>query len=288
MTEKIAVMFCGQGSRDSAAVEEFNVLALNVKKYLPEYDVESGFLEFATPAISDGLDKLLRRGAEKIVCVPGMLFAAGNGKDDLPSEIKTYAHAHDGLDVLLGRALAIDTKLLAAACDRIEQAEKKAGDHILREDTLLMVVGHGSNDPDANANASKVARMLWEGMGFGWAEVSYSDGAHPLVDEGMKKAIKLGYKRIIVFPYVLFTGALLRRLYVWADECAAANPDVEIVKASYLNDHEQLLDCFVDRVREALRGSGNMNCQHCEYREQTIGDGHDHGHHHHGDKPEGE
>ena len=36
-----------------------------------------------------------------------------------------------------------------------------------------MVVGRGTNDPDANANVSKVARMLWEGMGFGWMEVSY-------------------------------------------------------------------------------------------------------------------
>ena len=32
-----------------------------------------------------------------------------------------------------------------------------------------MVVGRGTSDPDANSNISKVARMLWEGMGFGWA-----------------------------------------------------------------------------------------------------------------------
>jgi sirohydrochlorin cobaltochelatase len=111
---------------------------------------------------------------------------------------------------------------------------------------------------------------LWEGMGFGWAEVSYSGVAYPLVDEGMKHAMKLGYKRIIVFPYFLFTGIMVRRIYAWADEAAAAYPDVEVLNASYLNDHTQLLDCFVDRIEEALVGSNAMNCLLCKYREQII------------------
>jgi sirohydrochlorin cobaltochelatase len=168
-----------------------------------------------------------------------------------------------------------------------------------------MVVGRGTNDPDANSNVSKVARMLWEGMGFGWAEVSYSGVAYPLVDAGLKNAVKLGYRRIIVFPYFLFTGILVRRIYDWADEAAAAHPEVEILKASYLNDHELLIDTFVERVEEALEGDNAMNCQLCKYREQIIGyegdvgaaqvghhhhvrgigtdgeDAHDHGHHHH-------
>ncbi len=290
MTEKIAVMICGHGSRDDAAVEEFNTLAVHMRKRLPQYDVESGFLEFATPVIRSGLDKLVDRGAEKIVCLPGMLFAAGHVKNDLPSEINGFARQHDGLDVVFGRELAIDAKLLAAARDRIEEAEAQAntdaGATIARDDTLLMVVGRGTNDSDANSNVCKVARMLWEGMGFGWAEVSYSGVAYPLVDAGMKNAVKLGYKRIIVFPYFLFTGILVRRIYAWADEAAAANPDVQVVNASYLNDHEQLLDCFVDRVDEALNGTNNMNCQLCKYREQIIGYEGDQGaaqvgHHHH-------
>jgi len=286
MTDKIAVMICGHGSRDDAAVEEFNSLAGHMRERLPGYDVESGFLEFATPILRTGLEKLKERGAEKIVCLPGMLFAAGHVKNDLPSEINTFAAENEAIEVTFGRELAIDAKLLAAARDRIEEAEKQAGGDISREDTLLMVVGRGTNDSDANSNVCKVARMLWEGMGFGWAEVSYSGVAYPLVDAGLARAGKLGFKRIIVFPYFLFTGILVRRIYTWADEFAAANPDVEVINASYLNDHEQLLDCFVDRVDEALNGSNNMNCLLCKYREQIIGYEHDQGapqvgHHHH-------
>jgi sirohydrochlorin cobaltochelatase len=286
MTEKTAVMICGHGSRDDAAIEEFNQLAGHLSRRLPDFDVESGFLEFATPVIRTGLDKLKERGAERIVCVPGMLFAAGHVKNDLPSEVNTFAADNPNIEVVFGRELAIDKRLLEAARQRIEEAENDAPTDVPRDQTLLMVVGRGTNDPDANSNVSKVARMLWEGMGFGWTEVSYSGVASPLVDEGLAHAVKLGYRRIIVFPYFLFTGILVRRIYDWADEAAKANPDIEFLKASYLNDHELLIDTFVERVEEALSGDNNMNCQLCKYREQIIGYEGDQGapqvgHHHH-------
>lgn len=266
-----AVMICGHGSRDQAAVDEFNSLATHFRKRLPEADVESGFLEFAKPVIRDGLEKLKARGARRIVCVPSMLFAAGHVKNDLPSEVNNFGAENPDIEMIYGRELAIDPKLLRAAGERIAAAEKAAGDRVSRDDTLLMVVGRGTNDSDANSNVSKVARMLWEGMGFGWAEVSYSGVAYPLVDEGLERATRLGYKRIIVFPYFLFTGILVRRIYAWTDEVQANHPDIEIVKAGYLNDHEGVIDAFIDRVHEALEGENAMNCQLCKYREQIIG-----------------
>jgi len=265
-----AIMICGHGSHDDGAVEEFNKLANHMRERLPQYNVESGFLEFATPVIRTGLKKLIERGAKKIICVPGMLSAAGHVENDLPSEINNFAALHPDIEFIFGRDLAIDPQLLKAARDRIEECEATAATKVDRKETLLMVVGRGTNDSDANSNVHKFARMLWEGMGFGWAEVSYSGVAYPLVDEGMKHAMKLGYKRVIVFPYFLFTGILVRRIYAWADEAAAANPDVEVLNASHLNDHTQLLDCFVDRIEEALDGSNAMNCLLCKYREQVI------------------
>jgi sirohydrochlorin cobaltochelatase len=286
MTVKTAVMICGHGSRDDDAVFEFNKLSTHLKERLPGFDVESGFLEFALPVIRTGLEKLKARGAERIICLPGMLFAAGHVKNDLPSEVNEFGAENPNIEMLYGRDLAIDARLLNAARDRIEAAERTSTRAIARQDALLMAVGRGTNDPDANSNVAKVARMLWEGMGFGWAEISYSGVARPLVDAGLAQAVKLGFKRIIVFPYFLFTGVLVRRIYDWADQAASLNPDIEILKASYLNDHRLVVDVFVDRVNEALNGDANMNCGLCKYREQIIGYEKDRGapqvgHHHH-------
>jgi len=300
---KTGVMICGHGSRDKNAVSQFNQLAVRLKERLPQYPVESGFLEFATPVLRTGLDKLKDQGCERILCLPGMLFAAGHVKNDLPSEVNEFAHQNPDLDVRFARELAIDQRLLKASVQRIEEALESAGGDVAREDTLLMVVGRGTNDPDANSNVSKVARMLWEGMSVGWAEVCYSGVAFPRVDSGLEQAAKLGYKRIVVFPYFLFTGILVQRIYDQTDEVAAKHPDIEFVKAGYLNDHDLVIDTFLSRLEETLEGGNEMNCLLCKYREQIVGfedevgapqvghhhhvrgigvDGdHDHGHHHH-------
>jgi sirohydrochlorin cobaltochelatase len=301
---KQGVMICGHGSRDVGAVEEFNGLVTAIRGRLPEWPVESGFLEFAKPVIREGLDRLRDAGVARVFAVPGMLFAAGHVKNDVPSVLNQYAHEH-GLEIGFGRDLGIDPKLLAAAASRIEAALEDRGD-IPRENTLLAVIGRGTSDPDANGNVAKVARMLAEGMGFPWHEVGYSGVCHPRVDAALERATRLGFRRIVVFPYFLFTGVLVRRIYQQTDEVAARHPGIEFLKAGYLNDHPLVVEAFVDRIRGIEAGDVNMNCLLCKYREQVLGfesaagapqvghhhhvegigtDADHHHHHHHHDGP---
>ena len=119
MSEKIGVMLCGHGSRDVDAIREFQALAHHLAHRLPQYEVDSGFLEFATPIIRTGLDALKAKGVSRILAVPGMLFAAGHVKNDIPSELNAFAAEFPELDVQYGRDLAIEPKVLRAAADRI-------------------------------------------------------------------------------------------------------------------------------------------------------------------------
>lgn len=281
-----AIMVCGHGSRDPAAIVEFEGLAAGIRARVADVDIETGYLEFARPTIRDGLEALKTRGAKRILAVPGMLFAASHVKNDLPWEINSFAVANRDLQVRFGRELAIEPKLLRAAADRIEEAERAAAGGTERGGTLLLVVGRGTNDPDANSNIAKLARMLGEGMGFGWAEAAFSGVAAPLVEPALRRTLRLGFRRIIVFPYFLFTGVLVKRIYAAADRVAADHPEIEIVKAPYLNDHPLVLDCFADRIGEIVDGEPAMNCQLCKYRAQVIGYETERGtaqaaHHHH-------
>ncbi|HYD69957.1 sirohydrochlorin chelatase [Azospirillum sp.] len=271
MGEKLGVMICGHGSRDADAVAEFAFVAGKLAGRLPFEHVEHGYLEFARPVLREGLDKLRAKGVTRILAVPAMLFAAGHAKNDIPSVLNAYAAEHPGLRIDYGRELAVDLKMLRAAGDRVAEALTVAGDGVSRHDTLLVVVGRGSSDPDANSNVAKVTRMLWEGMGFGWAETAYSGVTFPLVEPALEHAARLGYKRIVVFPYFLFTGILVRRIYDATDAVAARHPGIEFVKAPYLNDHPMVLETMSERVREIVDGTGNMNCQMCKYREHFLG-----------------
>lgn len=269
--DKVGIMICGHGSRDVGAVSEFEQIAQAMKARFPHLPVEYGFLEFATPIIRTGLDKLQEQGVTRVLAVPGMLFAAGHAKNDIPSVLNTYQAQNPGLSIKYGRELAVDLKMLKAAAGRIEEALAPLDPAISRHETLLCVIGRGASDPDANSNVAKVARMLWEGMGFGWMEVGYSGVTFPLVEPALEHCARMGYKRIVVFPYFLFTGILIKRIYDYTDQVAARHPELEFVKAGYLNDHPMVMETFAERLMEIVEGANNMNCQMCKYRNQVLG-----------------
>ncbi|GAB4236004.1 MAG: sirohydrochlorin chelatase [Methyloligellaceae bacterium] len=269
--ERIGVMVCGHGSRDEGAVTEFARVAEGLRGLMPDTPVEYGYLEFARPIIREGLDRLREQGVTRILAVPGMLFAAGHVKNDIPSVLNSYAARHEGLTIELGKELGIDTKLIRAAGARIQEALDGAESDVPLHETMLVVVGRGASDPDANGNVAKVMRLLWEGFGFGWGETAYSGVTFPLVEPALERAARLGFRRIVVFPYFLFTGVLIRRIYEHTDRVAARFPDIEFIKASYLNDHPLLIETFKERVEQILSGDTAMNCSLCKYRTQVLG-----------------
>ena len=271
---RIGVMLCGHGSRSQEAVDEFAHLAKRLPAFLPNsWMVDYGYLEFANPVIREGLDRLRARACDRILAVPGMLFAAMHAKNDIPSVLNAYAAEH-GLRIDYGRELGVDPRMIRAAADRIEAAIATADatrGPVPRAETCLVVIGRGASDPDANSSVSKISRLLWEGMGFGWCETGYSGVTFPLVEPALTHAARLGYRRIVVFPYFLFTGILVDRIYGFTDLVAAAHPEIEFVKAGYLNDHDQVVATFAERATEILDGQTAMNCSMCKYRTQVLG-----------------
>lgn len=288
-TDKPAILFAGHGSRDVDAVEEFYQLAEHFRQRFPDRMVETGFLEFVNPIIAEGVEKLVNQGAKHIQAIPGMLMAGGHAKNDIPSELNTLQQQF-GVKIEYGAELGVHPFMLQAAQARIEQAEAemttRIGSQYSRKDTLLVVVGRGASDADANSNICKITRFLEEGMGFGWATTCYSGVTTPLVPDCLDRAHGLGFKQVIVFPYFLFTGRLVKKIYRWVDDYAAKHEDVTVVKASYLNDHPKVIDTFVEKLNEIEAGNPNMNCQLCQYRVQIVGAEHKVGavqesHHHH-------
>lgn len=300
---KPAVLFVGHGSRDPEGTQEFCQLVELFGSADPQRIVEHGFLEFARPVITDAVDRCVVRGARTVAVLPGMLMAAGHAKNDIPSEIHEARHKYPDVRFHYGRHLHLHAKILELCQVRIEQALAAARPRD-RKDTLLLVVGRGSSDPDANADVGKLARILWEGMGFGWAAAAYIGVTTPLLPEALERCHRMGFARIVVFPFFLFTGVLEKRIRQLTADFAQQHPEGEFLCTGYLNVHPLLLDVFAERAEEAVHGSPNMNCELCKYRvrlpgfEQAVGqpqvghhhhvrgigqdgDGHDHGHPHH-------
>jgi sirohydrochlorin cobaltochelatase len=280
-----AVLFVGHGSRDPEGTREFLRLVDRFRERESERIVEAGFLEFARPMLGEGLDRCVERGAQAIAVLPGMLMAAGHAKNDIPSEIHEARRRYENVQFYYGRHLHLHPKIVTLCALRIKEALATA-EPAERQDTLLLVVGRGSSDPDANADVQKLSRILWEGMGFGWAAACYIGVTTPQLPEALDRCRRMGFGRIIVFPFFLFTGILEKRIRRITEEFARQHPQTSFLCADYLNFHPLLFDVFLERAREAIDGSPNMNCELCKYRvklpgfEEAVGQP-QFGHHHH-------
>jgi len=302
---KKGIMVCGHGSRDKDAEMEFSLVAEGLKKRFPDLPVEYGFLEYSAPNIHMGLNSLINQGVEHIYAVPGMLFAATHAKNDIPSVLTTFEEKNDGLEVSYGKELGLQEPMINAFQARIYESLGLDADNPPAElyDTMLVVVGRGTSDTQANAEAAKLTRIVSENMGFGWADTVYSGVTYPSVGVGLEKLIKLDYKRIVVAPYFLFTGRLIKRISGYVDKVAKENPDIEFINTPYLRDHEKVIDAFEVRVREIMdntqaseedlmaifkrrlaAGEVDVHHHHAEYqdpaKEQAHSHDHDHSHSH--------
>ena len=272
LNKQVGILICGHGSRNKLAITEFKELTDFIQKRFPTLLVEFGFLEFAKPSLTDALDKLRNNYIKKVIAIPAMLFAAGHVKNDIPTLLMNYSKQTD-MEIIYGRELGINNLMISAACERVKDVFKK--DTSLKpEESLLVVVGRGSSDPDANSNVSKITRMMVEGIGLGWGETVFSGVTFPLVEPGLRNAVRLGYKNIIVFPYFLFSGVLVTRIKRQSDLVALNYPNISFIHAKYLSAHPLVVDTFVERIKEVFDNDNNnnfMNCSLCKYRSNLFG-----------------
>lgn len=270
MTSPPSVLLCGHGTRHADGAAEFVAVGQAVQQRLPHLSVRHAFLELSQPLLDDALDALHGEGARSVAVVPGMLFAAGHTKTDIPAALRRWQDAHADTALHFGRPLGVDPQMLEAAADRIGQALAEAGQKIPPEDCLLLVVGRGSSDPDANSDLAKVMRLLWEGQGFGFGLVGYCDVTFPRIEAALDQAGRMGARRVVVLPYLLFTGVLIRRLHDLVAAAAARHTGVDFVTAPWLGAHPGVIATFADRVIEAIDGEPAMNCRLCKYRTGVL------------------
>lgn len=266
---KTGILICGHGSRDPEGIDGFKELVRSLKPRYPEKVVDYGFLEFAHPVFAAAVERMYISGVRHITAIPAILFAGGHAKNDIPFEMNTLQNQYPDLKIQMGKHIGITAPLLQLAKKLIEQQEAKHS-VIDRKEVCLLVVGRGTSDPDANSDIAKFTRMLWEGMGFGFASTAFIGVTTPLLKDALPVLDRLPYRRIIVLPVFLFTGVLLKKIYQQVEEFQPVTSKELIATGSFEND-ELLLQSLDERITEVENGNPNMNCQLCKYRTQIVG-----------------
>jgi sirohydrochlorin cobaltochelatase len=274
------LLIAGHGTADEAGAEQFRQFVKRVDGWV-EAPVAGGFIELSAPPIGDAVDTLVAAGARRLAAVPLMLVAAGHAKGDIPASLARERQRHAGLSFAYGRPLGPHPTILALLRERLAEVEPDP-------ETLVLLVGRGSTDPDANAEVARAARLLAETTPVAGVEYAFVSLASPGVAAGLDRCRLLGARRVAVLPYFLFTGVLPRRVAAQAADWSAGT-GVRVDTAAMIGDCDGLASLVVERYEEALRGEARANCDACLYRialpghEHRVGapqEPHDHPHDH--------
>ena len=279
---KTATLLIGHGSRNAAATVEFYALATALAQKLGQR-VEACFLEFADPPIIEGIKRCIDDGATQIVALPLFLGPAGHQKNDVPAVINWARREWPHVSFLYGTPLGAQYHLAHVLGDRaaiamdglLTDPSSVAMDGLLTDPSVtpqvaVVVVGRGSRDPDSNSEVAKVARLVYEGRDYRWVETAYFSLTTPRVADTIAKCKAMGADRVILLPYLLFTGRIYERMIEQAAEASATN-EIEVVVTSYLFPHEGVVKAVVRRYEEAVSGNAKMTCDLCKYRNKFTG-----------------
>lgn len=282
MTQTTPLLLLGHGTRDKDGRQTFLDFAEAFQASDRSRPVIPCFLELTEPSIQEGVDRCVEMGYHEITALPVLLFAARHNKFDVTNELDKAKSRHPELTFHYGRHFGVSPKLLDLWRQRLAQADETS--QVERSETVILFVGRGASDPDANGDVYKLARLLWEGSGYKGIEVCFSGITHPRIDQGFERAWTWNPKRIVVIPHFLFTGVLVKRIQDAAKAQQEQNPDVDIQTISEIGLDPILFDLIREREQEARAGQVVMNCEMCKFRravsEQVGAIGHNHDHHH--------
>src|SRR4051794_6355242 len=117
--------------------------------------------------------------------------------------------------------------------------------------TALLLIAHGSRQPEANDDLHWLAAQLRE-RGHAVVVASFLELAEPTIDDGGRQCVAAGADRVVLVPYFLSAGVHVRRdLSAARDRLAAEFPGVEFALAEPLGRHPLLVDMVEARARGA-------------------------------------
>ncbi|MFP4530015.1 MAG: sirohydrochlorin chelatase [Halodesulfurarchaeum sp.] len=295
------VILAGHGSRREESNEQVKQVAAALEDRLGER-VMPAYIELTEPLIDEAIETLAPE-ADSVTVVPLSLFAAGHVKNDIPLFVQHGRQAYPDVEFAYGSNLGARPELIEIVADRIAAAAAEMDADPDGDDVSVVFVARGSSDPDANAEASRLARLVHEGRPFTRVEPTFIGITEPRLDRTLTEVARHDPDGMIVVPYMLGDGVLTRRIHDKVEAFDAEHPAIETATTGVLGVDDRLIRALEHRVMEARQGAVSMPCDRCIYKvtladyEDEVGgekafvhalehtlahvsDDHDHGHDH--------
>jgi sirohydrochlorin ferrochelatase len=199
-----AILYIGHGTRSKKGAEEAKSFLQRVINRVEVPIQEFSFLELTEPFIDQGFQRCVERGATEITVVPLFLLAAGHIKKDIPEALLKLKEKYPAIEVKMRDPFGVQQAIL----DAIEELVLSVVEDVSQSDSLL-IVGRGSSDLSIHTAFAEIATGIGKRLGTERVSVCYLAAASPRFEEGLETVSQQATGKVIVIPYLLFSGLLL-------------------------------------------------------------------------------
>jgi sirohydrochlorin ferrochelatase len=248
--EKSALLLVAHGSRDAAWSREVRALADRVRAIDTFPIVELAFLGLVRPAIPEGVEACVARGAKSIVVVPLFLFPATHVRRDIPAALERASRRHPHVTIRIATPFGVDDEVIAVLEERLASAAKALG--IPSAEQGVVLVAGGSIDSEANTILGEVAARLRERSGRPCIQVAFWEHADPSLEEGVAQVVSAGARGVAVLPYLLFSGKILGSIRRRVRALDRSYPQASLRIGGHLGPHPMLAALVLRRAEQVL------------------------------------
>lgn len=119
---KTGVIVLAHGSKVKSGTEGLFTI-VEMLRAMNKWDmVDAGFLQLAKPGLTEVVEDLIGRGAERVVVMPLLLFSGNHVLKDIPEEIQQERMKFPEVEFCYAKNIGADERIAQIANDRIEEA----------------------------------------------------------------------------------------------------------------------------------------------------------------------
>jgi len=244
---KRGLLLIDRGSREREASEELEIICQGIKAKGDYVFTDFCFLEVEPPYIEDGISKCLKEDIDSLTIVPYFLYPGKKVKNAVIDVMKFQKDTK--VKFVVTKPMSMHKTLVDVVENRISTALKENNVELSKDDIDVMIIGHGSKDPNAQLSLNYIVNELkdsYRNVSRCWLEIEQPD-----IFEGIKKCEKDDPKVLIIVFYFLHEGA-----HVKTDINNDLIPALENsnIKKTYITKHlgtdQKMIDLILERAKE--------------------------------------
>lgn len=237
-----AILYICHGSRVPEACEEAISFIRKCMNQRPERIQEYCFLERSDPTIEAAYEKCVQRGATSIIAIPVLLLTAAHAKQDIPDVLYKIAEQFPDVALKYGRPIGVHSYMIDILTDRIMETNK-----VVTNNSLILLVGRGSSDPDVKRDLHEIANRLSVRLNGVRVKDCYLTAAEPSFEVALENSRFSSVDSVFIIPYILFTGILMKGMRKELF-CISSMTQQKYVLCNYLGYHPKMEAILQERI----------------------------------------